>query len=311
MQILSANFSLLLLACARTLWDALATVELLHFVPMLFPEFDPVVIALGPLAIHWYGLMYLIGFIAFWWLGRWRAQRSADGLSVAQMDDLVFYAGLGVVLGGRVGYVIFYNFSYWLSDPWSLLRIWEGGMSFHGGFLGVMVALLFFARRYHLRFWSLTDFVAPLVPIGLLAGRVGNFINGELWGSPTSVAWGIQVSCAQRFDLCVNKLGLSPSAAYTPALHPSQLYQALLEGLLLFLILWFYSAKPRAAPAVSGMFLLGYGSFRFVVEFFRMPDSQIGYLAFDWLTMGQLLSLPMILAGLLLMGWVSVTARRT
>jgi phosphatidylglycerol:prolipoprotein diacylglycerol transferase len=279
-----------------------ALFPLLKYASMLFPDFDPVALALEPIAIHWYGLMYLLAFASFWWLGRRRARQGAF-ISIAQMDDLVFYGALGVVVGGRLGYVFFYNFSAWLADPLMLFKLWEGGMSFHGGFLGVALALLWFARRQGLAFWPLADFVAPLVPLGLFAGRMGNFINGELWGGPTSAAWGMQVACAGRYDLCVNKLGLAPGVAYTPALHPSQLYEAFLEGLLLFALLWLYSRKPRAVPTISGLFLVGYGSARFFVEFFRMPDSHLGYLAFDWFTMGQLLSLPMILLGLGLILW--------
>jgi len=270
---------------------------------MLYPEIDPILMEVGPLALRWYGLMYLLGFAGAWWLGRMRARRPGSVLSVQQLDDLIFYGALGVILGGRIGYLLFYSFDAWLSDPMVLLRVWEGGMSFHGGLLGVIGAMWLFARKHGLAFWGVMDFVAPLAPIGLFTGRIGNFINGELWGAPSSLPWAMQVPCAGRADLCVDKLGLPFGAELTPALHPTQLYQAGLEGLLLFVILWLYSARPRAVPSVSGLFLLGYGSFRFLVEFVRMPDSHLGYLAFDWLTMGQLLSLPMILVGLALMGW--------
>jgi len=270
---------------------------------MLYPEIDPILMEVGPLALRWYGLMYLLGFAGAWWLGRMRARRLGSVLSVQQLDDLIFYGALGVILGGRIGYLLFYSFDAWLSDPMVLLRVWEGGMSFHGGLLGVIAAMWLFARKHGLAFWGVMDFVAPLAPIGLFTGRIGNFINGELWGAPSSLPWAMQVPCAGRADLCVDKLGLPFGAELTPALHPTQLYQAGLEGLLLFVILWLYSARPRAVPSVSGLFLLGYGSFRFLVEFVRMPDSHLGYLAFDWLTMGQLLSLPMILVGLALMGW--------
>ena len=269
---------------------------------MLYPEFDPVIVHIGPLALRWYGLMYLLGFGGAWWLGRWRAAREDSPVSQQQLDDLIFYGALGVILGGRVGYILFYGFSGWPHDPLVLVRIWEGGMSFHGGLLGVLVAMLLFARRQHLAFLRVTDFIAPLVPVGLLTGRIGNFINGELWGAPTSLPWGMRVPCAAHPDLCLNKLGLTPATELTPPLHPNQLYEAGLEGLVLFGLLWTYSARPRVTGAVSGLFLLAYGSFRFLIEFVRMPDSQLGYLAFGWLTMGQLLSLPMVLLGLFLLG---------
>lgn len=264
---------------------------------MIFPEFDPIALQLGPLAIRWYGLMYLIGFAAAWWLGRKRADRPGSVITPAQMDDLLFYAALGVILGGRVGYTLFYGFDSWIRDPLQILRVWEGGMSFHGGFLGVLVAMWLYGRRTGKGFFALTDFIAPLVPLGLLAGRVGNFINGELWGAPTKVPWAMQLSCADHPGLCWDKLLLPPSSTLTPPLHPTQLYEAALEGLVLFVILWFYSARPRPVMAVSGLFLLGYGLFRFLVEFLRMPDAHLGYLAYGWVTMGQLLSAPMILAG--------------
>jgi phosphatidylglycerol:prolipoprotein diacylglycerol transferase len=268
---------------------------------MYYPEIDPIIMQLGPLAIRWYGLMYLLGFAVFWWLGRMRARQAQSVLTVSQIEDLVFYCALGTVLGGRIGYVLFYASDRWLVDPLVLLRVWEGGMSFHGGLLGVLLALILFSRRYQLPLFRVTDFVVPMVPVGLFFGRIGNFINGELWGAPTSVSWGMQVACANRYDLCVNKLQLAPGTAMTPPLHPSQLYEAALEGLVLFVLLWWYSAKPRTAPVVSGLFLLGYGSFRFIVEWVRLPDSHLGYLAFDWLTMGQVLSLPMVLAGVILL----------
>jgi len=249
-----------------------------------YPEIDPIALELGPLAIRWYGLMYLVGFVAAWWLGRRRAARPDSPVTAQQVDDLVFYGALGVILGGRIGYALFYGFDQVLRDPLSLLRVWEGGMSFHGGFLGVVAAMALYARRIQSGFFRLTDFIAPLVPIGLGAGRIGNFINGELWGKPTSVPWGFVVDGVTR--------------------HASQLYQAALEGLVLFALLWLYSSRRRPPMAVSGLFLLGYGVFRFAVEFFRLPDAHLGYLAFGWLTMGQVLSLPMILGGVLLL-WLA------
>ena len=275
---------------------------------MIYPEFDPIIIQLGPAALRWYGLMYLIGFVAAWWLARRRA--SAGGvIKPEQVDDLIFYGALGVILGGRLGYIFFYNFDQWLAYPFVLLRVWEGGMAFHGGLLGVIVAMALIAKRLQLRFFQVADFVAPLVPLGLLAGRVGNFINGELWGGITDAAWGMQVKCAEHLNLCVNKLGLPADTELSPPLHPSQLYEAVLEGLLLFLLLWWFSSKPRAVGAVSGLFLIGYGSMRFIVEFVRMPDAHIGYLWGDWFTMGQLLSTPMILAGIAFVIWANRTQK--
>ena len=268
---------------------------------MIFPEFDPVALQLGPLAIRWYGLMYLAGFAAAWWLGRRRARRAEAVIAPTQMDDLLFYAALGVIVGGRLGYVFFYDFASWTADPLQLFRVWEGGMSFHGGFVGVLVATWWYGRRHGRRFFALTDFIAPLVPLGLLAGRVGNFINGELWGAPGTVPWAMQVRCAAHPGLCWDKLQLPAGSVLSPPLHPTQLYEAALEGVVLFLVLWWFSAQPRPIMAVSGLFLLGYGVFRFAVEFVRLPDAHLGYLAFGWVTMGQLLSAPMILAGILLL----------
>ena len=268
---------------------------------MVVPDFNPVALQIGPLAIRWYGLMYLVGFALAWWLGRRRARAPGGRFEPRQIDDLLFYAALGVIVGGRIGYVLFYDFDAWLGDPLRLLRVWEGGMSFHGGLLGVLVAMWWYGRRFGRAFFEVTDFVAPLVPLGLLTGRIGNFINGELWGAPSTVPWAAQVSCARHPLLCWDKLQLPPGTPLSPPLHPTQLYEAVLEGLVLFLLLWWFSARPRPLAAVSGLFLLGYGTFRSAVEFLRMPDAHIGYLAFDWVTMGQLLSLPMIVAGALLL----------
>ncbi len=268
---------------------------------LTYPDIDPVLVSLGPLDIHWYGFMYLVGFAGGWYLGRLRAARPASGWSPAEVDDLVFYVVLGIVLGGRLGYTLFYGTRELLHDPLVLFRIWEGGMSFHGGLLGVMAALWLFGRKTGRSFFSLTDFVAPLVPLGLGAGRLGNFINGELWGKATTLPWGMQVPCEPFGALCFGKLGLAPGTVTTPPLHPTQLYEATLEGLLLFLLLWVYSSKQRPTMAVSGLFLIAYGLFRFAVEFARMPDAHIGYLAFGWFTMGQLLTLPMLAGGVVLM----------
>jgi phosphatidylglycerol:prolipoprotein diacylglycerol transferase len=249
------------------------------------PQIDPVAIAIGPLKIHWYGLTYLVGFAAGWWLGRLRSRKPWSPVNEEQVGDLLFYLALGVILGGRFGYVIFYNFDAFVADPLWLLRVWEGGMSFHGGLLGVMLGMWWYSRKIVAGFWRMTDFVAPLVPVGLGTGRIGNFVNGELWGKPTDVPWGM----------------VFPQAPDALARHPSQLYQFALEGVLLFIILWWFSAKPRPRMAVSGLFLICYSVFRFAVEFVREPDAQLGYVAFNWLTMGQALSLPMAVAGLILM----------
>jgi phosphatidylglycerol:prolipoprotein diacylglycerol transferase len=242
---------------------------------------DPVALQIGPLAIRWYGLMYLIGFAAAWWLGHRRARLPGAVIQPGQVDDLIFYGALGVMLGGRVGYMLFYGREQLFAEPLSIIRIWEGGMSFHGGLLGVIAAMGLYARSARLSFLPLMDFVAPLVPIGLGAGRIGNFVNGELWGKPTDVPWAVLVDGVAR--------------------HPSQLYEAVLEGLLLFIALWLYSRRPRPVMSVAGLFLLGYGLARFAVEFVRLPDAHIGYLAGGWFTTGMLLTLPMIAGGLLML----------
>jgi len=241
---------------------------------------DPIALQIGPLAIRWYGLMYLIGFVGGWWLARKRAKAWGVPFQPQQIDDLLFYVAMGVILGGRVGYMLFYGWANIVADPLSILRIWEGGMSFHGGLLGVVISMSLLARKTGVSLVRITDFIAPLVTIGLGAGRVGNFINGELWGKATEVSWAVIVNGVP--------------------VHPSNLYEAFLEGPVLFLILWFYSATRPPVMAVSGMFLLCYGTFRFAVEFVRVPDSHLGYLALDWVTMGQILSAPMIVLGALL-----------
>jgi phosphatidylglycerol:prolipoprotein diacylglycerol transferase len=249
-----------------------------------YPQIDPVAISLGPFAIHWYGLMYVVGFVAAWWLGRRRAHRL--GLTHDDIGDLIFYGAMGVVLGGRLGYVLFYGLDQLLTNPLWLFKVWEGGMSFHGGLIGVLVATLVFARKHRLGFLQLTDFIAPLVPIGLGAGRIGNFINHELPGRVSEVPW------AMVFP---TMMGLGPEPR-----HPSALYEFALEGVVLFAVLWWVSGRPRNHGVISGLFLLLYGAFRFTVEFVRLPDPQLGFIAFGWLTMGQLLTLPMLAAGALL-----------
>ncbi|MBK5940794.1 prolipoprotein diacylglyceryl transferase [Halochromatium roseum] len=267
---------------------------------LTYPNIDPVAFALGPIKVHWYGLMYLIGFASAWLLGRWRASRPGSVWSAEMVDDVIFYCVIGVIAGGRLGYMLFYGFDQILANPLNLLKVWEGGMSFHGGLIGVMVAIWLFARKQGMRFFAVGDFIAPLVPIGLLTGRIGNFINGELWGHTTNLPWGMRLPCERFPEVCV---GLPLDAQWSLPMHASQLYQAGLEGLVLFILLWWFSSRPRPVMAVSGLFLLLYGLFRFSVEFVRLPDAHIGYLAFDWFTMGQLLTLPMLLAGALMLAW--------
>ena len=251
------------------------------------PQIDPIIFSIGPLSLRWYGLMYLIGFAAAFWLAGLRLSRT--NWSKEQLSDLLFWGFLGVILGGRIGYVFFYQFELFLSDPLYLFKIWAGGMSFHGGLLGVLAALWWFSKKVKCTFLEVGDFIAPLVPIGLGAGRIGNFINGELWGRTTDVSWGV----------------IFPGAGPMPR-HPSQLYEFALEGIVLFAILWVFSRKPRPVGAVSGLFLLAYGSFRFLVEFFRQPDQHIGLydgLFSQGISQGQILSLPMIIGGFIMLVW--------
>jgi phosphatidylglycerol:prolipoprotein diacylglycerol transferase len=247
-----------------------------------YPQIDPVAIALGPLKIHWYGLMYLVGIGGAWLLASRRLERFDATWTKDKLSDLVFWVAMGVILGGRLGYVLFYDLPAYIAEPAKILRVWEGGMSFHGGLIGVMLATWWFGKRNGKSFFELMDFIAPLVPIGLGAGRIGNFINAELWGKASDVPWAM----------------IFPTDPQQLARHPSQLYQFALEGVALFSILWFYSRKPRPTMAVSGMFAACYGVFRFIVEFVRVPDAQLGYLAWGWLTMGQVLCVPMVLGGI-------------
>ena len=251
---------------------------------LIHPQFDPIALQIGPVAIRWYGLMYLVAFGAVLVLGRLRLRderfRAASGLDARALEDLVFWGALGAVLGGRLGYVLFYKPAYYLSHPLEIPAVWQGGMSFHGGMLGVIFACWLFCRRSGRAFWPTIDFVAPLVPLGLAAGRMGNFINGELWGRATDLPWGM----------------VFPQAGDLVARHPSQLYQMAGEGLLLFAWLWWYSRTPRPAGQISGMFLIGYGLLRFAAEFAREPDAFLGFLALG-LTMGQWLCVPMVAFG--------------
>jgi phosphatidylglycerol:prolipoprotein diacylglycerol transferase len=251
---------------------------------LTYPQIDPVIFSLGPLKFQWYGMMYLLGFVLAFLLARHRSIRTDSPVHAEQVEDLIFYGALGVVLGGRLGYVFFYGWEQFLRDPLWLFKVWEGGMSFHGGLLGVMLAMYLYARKIGKSFVAMMDFVAPLVPIGLGLGRLGNFINQELWGRPTDLPW------AMVFPRDPDQL----------ARHPSQLYQFALEGLVLFLVLFWFSRQPRPRYAVSALFLVLYGVFRFAVEFVRQPDAHLGYVWFDWMTRGQQLSLPMVATGLCL-----------
>lgn len=250
------------------------------------PQFDPIALQLGPLAVRWYGLLYLVGFGLVWFVGRWRIAARPGGVWTSKdLGDALFYGILGTIIGGRFGYVLFYKFGDFLSEPWRIFFVWEGGMSFHGGFLGVIFALWLYARNRRQDWLAITDFIAPLVPLGLAAGRFANFINAELWGRPSNVPWAM----------------VFPNVDGVPR-HPSQLYEFALEGVALFALLWWFSSKPRPRGAVSALFLIGYGVFRFGVEYTRQPDSYLGLLALG-LSMGQWLSLPMIAAGVALLAW--------
>lgn len=250
---------------------------------LTYPQIDPVAFYIGSWPVHWYGLMYLIGFLGGWGVLSLRL-RNRPEFTQEQLSDIVFYAALGAIIGGRIGYMFFYDTPALIENPLSLFKIWQGGMSFHGGLLGVLVAMLICMKKFNKPFLALTDLVAPAVPIGLGAGRIGNFINGELWGKVTNVPWAM----------------VFPRADWQLR-HPSQLYEFFLEGVVLFTIMWLYSAKRRSMGAVSGLFAILYGAFRIFAECFREPDEQIGYLAFGWLTEGQLLSIPLILIGIALM----------
>jgi len=262
---------------------------------LTYPEIDPVAFAVGPLTVHWYGIMYLFAFASAWLLALSRAKKPYSPIKAPQVEDLIVYGALGVVLGGRFGYVMFYNFEDWLRDPLWLLRIWEGGMSFHGGLLGVIFAIYFYCRRSKVSFLSTLDFVAPLAPLGLGFGRLGNFIGQELWGRQTDVSWGM----------------VFPRDPEGLIRHPSQLYQAGLEGLVLFVIVFWFSRVSRPQLAVGAVFLIFYGIFRFVIEFVREPDAHIPELIFGWMTRGQLLTIPMVMVGVAVLMFVYYRHRRT
>lgn len=258
------------------------------YLSMPFPHINPIALQIGPLAIHWYGLMYLAGFALAWLLGRWRIHHHPCGLTLRDLEDVIFYGVLGVVLGGRLGYVLFYQFDEYLAHPLSIFYVWQGGMSFHGGLLGVTLAMLIFARKRGQHLLAIGDFIAPLIPLGLAAGRLGNFINGELWGRPTDLPWGM----------------IFPGAHDGIPRHPSQLYEMGLEGFTLFALVWWFARKPRPMGQVSAVFLMGYGTFRFLAEFTREPDDFLGLLV-GGLSMGQILSIPMVLIGAWLFVWAA------
>ncbi|KDR36361.1 prolipoprotein diacylglyceryl transferase [Caballeronia grimmiae] len=291
---------------------------------LIHPNFDPVAIHLGPLAVRWYGLMYLVAFISAIVIGRLRLKLpfvANQGWTAKDIDDMLFYGVLGTILGGRLGYVVFYKASYYLSHPLDIFKVWEGGMSFHGGFLGVTLAMVLFAHQRKRTWLQVTDFVAPMVPLGLAAGRLGNFINGELWGRVTDPAapWAMLFQHSSNDDavwLAKNpqldaQWHLSEVFQRYQMLprHPSQLYEIALEGIVLFILIWTFSRKPRPMGAVSALFLIGYGLARFTVEFAREPDDYLGLLALN-LSMGQWLSLPMVIVGIVLMVWAYKRHRR-
>ncbi|WP_367680697.1 prolipoprotein diacylglyceryl transferase [Candidatus Fukatsuia anoeciicola] len=274
---------------------------------LVFPNFDPIILSIGPISLHWYGLMYLVGFIFAMWLAIRRTNKPNSGWNKEEVENLLYTNFLGIFIGGRIGYVLFYNFEYFLNNPLYLFKVWDGGMSFHGGLIGVICVIIRFAQHTKRSFLQVSDFVAPLVPFGLGAGRLGNFINDELWGRVTiNTPWAMLFPSSHNIDITIastnskwqnifNQYGLLPR-------HPSQLYEMILEGLVLFILLNLFIKKPRPMGSVSGFFLISYGLFRIIIEYFRQPDAQIG-LFNGFITMGQILSMPMVLVGMMIMIW--------
>ncbi len=275
-----------------------------------YPHIDPIIFSVGPVSVRWYGLAYLVAFALCWWLGNRRADRPGSGWTRDEVSDVVFFGAVGAVLGGRVGYALFYGMDKMLHDPLFIFRVWEGGMSFHGGLIGAILGIWWFGRKSGRSFLQVADFVAPLVPPGLGLGRLGNFANTELPGRVTDSIFGIIYPCSAESIRQIHPLCVGQWESF--ARHPSPLYQAFTEGIVLFVLVWWFSSRPRPLGAVSGVFLTGYGTLRFITEFFRMPDPQLGFVAMHWMTMGQLLSLPMIFAGILLIlfGRYMAPARR-
>lgn len=280
-----------------------------------FPEIDPVMFSIGPVSLHWYGMMYLVGFVFALWLANRRAAKPNSGWTKNEVETLLYVGFVGVFIGGRLGYVLFYNLPAFLNDPLYLFKVWDGGMSFHGGLIGVICAMIWFAKRTKRKFFQVADFVAPLIPFGLGLGRVGNFINGELWGRVTfDTPWAFLFPTSRSADL---QLVAQDPATLLPIIqeygvlprHPSQLYEMLLEGVVLFIILNIFVRKNRPIGSVSGLFLIGYGAFRIIVEFFRQPDAQLGL--FGGVSMGQILSIPMILLGIIFMVWAYRQDKKT
>lgn len=273
---------------------------------LAFPQFDPIIFSVGPISLHWYGLMYLVGFIFAMWLAVRRANQPGNGWKKEEVENLLYAGFLGVFLGGRIGYVLFYNLPLFLDNPLYLFKVWDGGMSFHGGLIGVIVVMLVFAHRTKRNFFQVSDFIAPLIPFGLGAGRLGNFINGELWGRvDPNLPWAMLFPGSRNEDIALVTThpewqSLLSTYGVLPR-HSSQLYELILEGVVLFIILNVFIRKSRPMSAVSGLFLIGYGAFRIIVEFFRQPDQQLGL--FSGISMGQILSVPMILAGVIIMVW--------
>ncbi|MCT6516000.1 prolipoprotein diacylglyceryl transferase [Proteus vulgaris] len=280
-----------------------------------FPEIDPVMFSIGPVSLHWYGMMYLVGFVFALWLANRRAAKPNSGWNKNEVETLLYVGFVGVFIGGRLGYVLFYNLPVFLNDPLYLFKVWDGGMSFHGGLIGVICAMIWFAKRTKRKFFQVADFVAPLIPFGLGLGRIGNFINGELWGRVTlDTPWAFLFPSSRSEDL---QLVAQDPATLLPIIqeygvlprHPSQLYEMLLEGVVLFIILNIFVRKSRPVGSVSGLFLIGYGAFRIIVEFFRQPDAQLGL--FGGVSMGQILSIPMILLGIIFMVWAYRQDKKT